>query len=229
VVVDVRHAEIRLEGSEWILRYLWPGIRQHGEQRGLARVRHADQADVGNQLELQPDALLLSWLTLFRSTRHLVAGGRKVLVASAAAPAFEHGQLFAWLREISDPLPRIGVEQQGPRRHSEDKVLAVAPGHLRGSTPGALFCFELLVGTEGGKSVQGRLDLEDDIAAFAPIAAIRPALRHKFLAMEMHHAIATLAGFHMDHDLIYKHAYIISDAPQGKDVRTLTAVPARTY
>ena len=50
------------------------------------------------------------------------------------------------------------------------------------------------------------------IAAFAAVAAIRPAVRNEFLTMEMHHTIAALARFNMDRDLIGKHTAIISDA-----------------
>jgi len=55
-------------------------------------------------------------------------------------------------------------------------------------------------------------DFEDDVAAFAAVAAIGSSLRHEFLTVKVHHAIPALAGFHVDRYLVCEHAYIISEA-----------------
>ena len=49
------HAEVRHQRRERVVGDLRPGPAQRGDQAGLAGAREADQADVGDHLELEPD------------------------------------------------------------------------------------------------------------------------------------------------------------------------------
>ena len=46
---------------------------------------------------------------------------------------------------------------------------------------------------------------QDDVAAFAPVAAVRPAARHKFLASKANAAAPAIARLRHDFDPVNKH------------------------
>jgi hypothetical protein len=52
--------------------------------------------------------------------------------------------------------------------------------------------------------VHGRISLNDDIAAFAPIASVGAALWDKCLTPETHTASAALSGYNLDACFIYE-------------------------
>ena len=60
--VDVDHAEVGVQGGEGIVGDLRPGVAVGGEEGRLAGVRQADQADVGDQLQPQPERALVALL-----------------------------------------------------------------------------------------------------------------------------------------------------------------------
>ena len=62
---------------------------------------------------------------------------------------------------------------------------------------------------ESVQGVEGRHHFQDDIPAFAAIAAIRPAARYILLAAEMDDAIPAFARLYKNFCFIDKHAEII--------------------
>ena len=83
-VVEVDRAEHRLDGGERVVGDLRDGPGQPREQRGLAGVRQADEADVGEQLQPQLDPPRLALEPTFRESRCLAGRGGEALVAVAA-------------------------------------------------------------------------------------------------------------------------------------------------
>ena len=53
-------AELRLERGEGVVGDLGPGRGDRAEQRALAGVGHADEADVGDELQFQPEPAFLA-------------------------------------------------------------------------------------------------------------------------------------------------------------------------
>ena len=86
-VVGLERAEHRLERRERIVGDLRPRARQPREQRGLAGVRQPDEADVGEQLELQLDQPSSPGRPRSASRGAWRVGGREALVAAAARAA----------------------------------------------------------------------------------------------------------------------------------------------
>src|SRR5512142_2857615 len=110
-----------------------------------------------------------------------------MLVASSSTAPFQHGQPLAWLRQVADQFTGIRVEQNGARRYRDHKVLAITARHLGRSAVDAILGLELFILPKGGKRIQRGLDLEDDVAAFAAVAAIGSPPWDKLLAVEVHH------------------------------------------
>src|SRR5579872_1385449 len=115
VDVDAHDSELRCEGGERIVGNLWPRSRNGGEQGGLARVGRADDADVGEQLELQFERVLLAGLTPLREARRLMCGGGEMLIAQTAATAAGDADARAGSIEIGDQ-GAILIDE-GARRH----------------------------------------------------------------------------------------------------------------
>ncbi len=85
LLADRDHAEIGLEGGEGIVGDFGARGGDAGDERGLAGVGIADEADVGEQLEFETIAALLAGAAQFVLARSLVGAGGEVLVATAAA------------------------------------------------------------------------------------------------------------------------------------------------
>src|SRR5258708_2781640 len=90
-LTDAHNAQVRLQGGERIVGDFGLGGRDARDERGLAHVGIAYQADIGEQLQLQPQDLFFSRKTLLVLTRRLVRAGGKVLIAASAASAVTPG------------------------------------------------------------------------------------------------------------------------------------------
>jgi hypothetical protein len=76
------------------------GLGNGREQRGLAGVGIAHQADLGHDAEFQAVFALGAGFARLRKTRRLVARGGKIAVAQSAAPAFAQNKLLAVRGEV---------------------------------------------------------------------------------------------------------------------------------
>ena len=98
VVVGADDAEVRDERGEGIVGDLRLGGADDGDQRRLAGVRQSDEADVGDQLQLDEQLALLAGVAVLREARRLARGGGEVLVAPPAAPALGDENALAVVR-----------------------------------------------------------------------------------------------------------------------------------
>ena len=86
-IADDHDAEVRLQRGEGIVGDLGARRRDARDQRALAGVGIADQADIGEQLQLQAQLALFAGPAFFMLARRLMGGGGKARVAASAAPA----------------------------------------------------------------------------------------------------------------------------------------------
>ena len=96
-IINLCHAEIRLESRERIRGDFGLGVGQNREQRGLAGIRDADNSNIRDQLEFQFEMLFFGRRAAFGGARRLVARGGKVLIAPSAPAAFANDQSLARL------------------------------------------------------------------------------------------------------------------------------------
>ena len=85
-VITIQGSEDRLQSSERIVRHFGMGARKAAQKRRLARVREADEADIGEQLELERDPPLVSRYPALGEPRRLSCCRGEVLVAAATEP-----------------------------------------------------------------------------------------------------------------------------------------------
>ena len=130
-VVGVDRAEHRLERRERVVGDLRRRARQAGQQRGLAGVRQPDEADVGEQLEVQLDPALLARQAALGEARRLARRRREVLVAATGRAALRDDGDLAGRRRgrgaCRPPAPRPCPAARGPRARSPSGPKRSAP------------------------------------------------------------------------------------------------------
>ena len=215
VHAEVHDAEVRLEGRERVVGDLRVRGGQRREQRRLAGVRKAHEADVGDEPELQADPALLAGLTLLGVLRGLVRRRREVLVAEAAAPAPGDHRRLADGDEIGDQGPGRIVVDGRARRDGKDQVragLAVTPRPLAATSAGSL---EVVAVLEVAKGRLAGIDREMDGGTPAAVTAVGAAARDVRLLAERRRAVTAVAGADVDLHPVEKHGDLSSHEWEG--------------
>ena len=139
-VVGLDGAEDRLERRERVVGDLRLGAGEAGDERGLAGVGHADQADVGEELEPQLDGPLLPGQPALGQARRLAGGAGEALVAATAEAALGDPDLLAREQQVDSgrrPSARPPCPAGRARRAARRRRRAVArPGRARRGRPG---------------------------------------------------------------------------------------------
>ena len=178
-------------------------LRHNGKKRRLADIREADEADVGQQLQLEHDIVLLALKARFGKTGRLTGRRCEVLVAPAASAALAEDEIGG-VGHILDELVRFRVAHDGAARHADREILALLAELARALTVhavvGDVFALVAKVHQRGHVVV----DNEDDVAAVAAVAAVGAARGDVLFAVERHRAIAALARAAEDARLINK-------------------------
>ena len=175
------HAEVGGERGEGVVGDLGPGPADDADERRLAGVGVADDADVGQQLELELEVLLLARGPVLRVARRLVGRGGEVDVAEAAAPALgdHHARQPGPMSTSSSPVSASRTSVPGGTRSTS--VLAADAVHVAAVPLGA--ALGLVLADVAVVEQRGELgvDLEDHVAAVAAVAAGRAALGDELL------------------------------------------------
>ncbi len=203
-LVHVDHAQVRVEGGEVVVGDLRVGVGGHAEQGGFAHVGEAHQTHVCQELELQNDLVLLAGQTGLGKVRDLSGRGGEVLIAPAAASALAQDE-FVHVGHILDDGFGLRVLDDGAARNLDDQVFPALAGAARTLTVlavrGLVFAFVAEIHQRGEVVVH----LEDDGAAVAAVAAVRPARRDVFFTVERHRPVAAVSGLDVDFYFIDKH------------------------
>ena len=210
-VVDLGHAQRRLDGGEGIVGDLGPRGADHAQQRRLAGVGHADDADVGHQLKFQFQPQFVARFALFGQARRRIARRLEGGIAAAAAPTLRHDELLPGFGQVGQQFSRVGVAHQRPRRHGQAQIGPVGARAVGAAAVVAPLGAVVYVVLEVEERVQPKIDIEHDVAAAPAGAAIGPATRHILLLAERHHPVAAAACLRIDSCSIIKHGCIVRE------------------
>jgi len=161
-------------------------------------------ADVGQQLEPQPDPHFLARFAGLVLARCAIGAGFVARVAAAAHAAFEEHEPLADLGEIGEHLFLVLAEHLGAERNLDDEVGCAGPGPVLALAVIAALGLEMLGVAEVDERVEALDGFEHDVAALAAIAAVGAAVLDIFFAAEADRAGATCAGFQKDLGLVEK-------------------------
>ncbi len=212
-VPEVHHPEVRLQRGERVRRDLRPRRGQRCQEGRLPGVRQPDEADVGDQPQLQAQPALLARLALLGVLRRAMRGRREVDVAEPAASAARDRRRLAGRDQVGEQLARRVVQHARPGRHLQHEVLAGLPVPLRARAPAAWLGLEVVLEAEVEERREAGVDAEHDAPAAAAVAAVGPAPRDVGLPAERRGPIAAVSGADPDLDEVEEH---------GSDCRTGT-------
>ncbi len=169
------HTQVRDQRGERIVRDLRLGRAQHGDQRGLAGARIADEGHVRDGLQLQDDVLYVTGLAEQREAGRLAAGGGQRRVAEAAPAALRGDVRGAVADQVGEDVARL-VQDDRAVRHGQDQVLAVLAGAvaaLAGLAVGGLAVRGVVIVEQRRDRL---VDGQDDVTAPAAVAAVGACL-----------------------------------------------------
>ena len=205
VIVGADHAEVGDERGEGIVGDLRLRGADDGDQRRLAGIRKSDQADVGDQLQLDEELALVAGVAILRKARRLTRGGGEVLVAPAAAPALGDEDALALVREVGDDFLRCFVANDRSDRQLDGDVIAVVSGAVRAHAVLAAAGFPLALKLQVVERVQAPRGDDPDRSARAAVAAGRAAFRDELLAPKSDAAFPAVSGFDANGGLVDEH------------------------
>jgi hypothetical protein len=169
--------------GERVIGDFGPGGGDARDKRGFSGVRKTDQADIGQQLQLQAQAFF------FAGASGLMLGGQEPLARFGEIEKKDAGGL---------------VVNHCPHRDRHVDRTALGAGAIAAFTVPAALGAMLGVVTELKQGVLVNGGDQVDVAAAAAVAARRTAARDVFLPPEGHAAVAAVAGFHQDARLVEK-------------------------
>ena len=165
----------------------------------------ADQADIGDQLELHLDAAGDAFFAGLPFSRRLVGGGGKERVAlPASTPRGDHSFL-AVLQDLRDDLAGVEIAENCSGRDRHDDVGAGSAALVRAHAVLAALSQPLVaVGiVEKGREIGVAAD--DDAPAASAVAAVGTTHRRSPLAAEGSASRAAGAALNFDYDSIDEH------------------------
>src|SRR6266478_1264638 len=202
--VSVNNTQIRFQRGKGIVRNFRARRGDYGNQSGLAGIGKSDQADIGQEFQLQTDMVLFAWKTIFMFARSLMPGLGKVLVAPPTATSVCDQHTLACGGEIGDGRALL-VERQRADGNLQDHVLTGMPGAVRAFAVAAAIGLEFAIVAVTKQGVVVGIGFEIDAAAMAAVPAGGAAARYVFFAPKGDAAVAAVAGLHQYFGFINEH------------------------
>ncbi len=203
-VAVLDYPELRGERGERVVgyaRFCRGNARYKG---GFTGVRKADDADIGQKLQLELQAPLLAFLSRLGELRRLIGRRLEMRVALAAPSAPAADILLPVLDEVGQHLASIKVlnhRADGQFYPEVVAVLAAAQASLSVAAPARLVLPLIAEVEQAGEPPLGN---EDDIAALSAVSAARAALGHELFAAERDATAPAVAGLYVYPCLVYE-------------------------
>ena len=198
-------AEVRMLGRERIVGDFGMRLRQPAQQRRFARVGQADQAGVGDDFQFEDEPAFLAVLAGLGFLGSAIGAGGEGLVAAPAVATFADDDFVAVFDEVAQDMAAFAIVDDGPRRHGDDDVLAVASGLLRAAAGAAVDGAPVFAIDDVGEAVGAGDDTDDDAAAVPAVAAVGAACGFVLFAAEAAAAASAVAALDEDGDSIDEH------------------------
>jgi len=201
---ETYHTQVRDEGGKWVVSDFGAGCGDLRYKRGFAGIGEADEADLGEKLQLEADVPLLSCSPLLGKTRSLAARGGEVHVPLPAVSTTGHRKAVPVAGKIMENLAAIRVSHLGPHRNEQGQVRAAFSCLLLTAPVGASGRSEVSLEVKIKEGLLGMCGLEDHVTALAAVTAVGTAPRHELLTSETHAPITTVAAPNVNIDLVDK-------------------------
>ena len=170
------------------------GVRNLIDEGGFARIRQAEHADIGKQLEPQPHPHFLARNARLVLARSAIGAGLVAGIAAPAHAAFEEDHPLADLGEIGEHLFLVLAQHLRADRDRDDQIGRTGPRAVLAHAMRAARRLEMLGITEVDQRVEAGDRFEDHIPALAAIAAVGAAIFDVFFPPERDRAGPACAG-----------------------------------
>src|SRR5262245_9520699 len=147
---------------------------------------------------------LLALLAGIGVARRLVGRGLELGVAEAAIAAAEQHDAVAGLREIGDQALALRIEDLGAGGHGEHDIGALGAGAVLAHAVAALLRLEMLLVAVVEQGVEVRHAFDNDVAAFAAVAAVGATELDELPPPEADAPVTSVAGADIDLGLVEK-------------------------
>jgi len=201
---ETYHTQVRDEGGKWVVSDLGAGGGDLRYKGGFAGVGEADEADLGEKLQLEADIPLLSGSSLLGKTRSLATRSGEVHVPLPAVSTTGHHIAVPVARKIMEDLATIPVSHLSPYRDEQGQVGTAFSRLLLAAAVGASGRSEVSLEVKIEEGLLGVRGLEDHITALAAVTAVGTAPRHELFTPETHAPITTVAAPDVNIDLVDK-------------------------
>ncbi len=194
LVIDPHHAQVGMQRGEGIVGHLRARIGDVRDKGRLAGVRHAQQAHVGQHLQLQLDHAALTRLAVHLLAGRAVGAGLEVQVAPAAQATLGQANGLAMLGQVGDQFAGIHVQDLRADRHAQVHIFAARAIAIGAPAILAVARHVLLGVAEVDERVDVAVGHREDAATATAVATVGATEGHKFLAPHRCAAIAAVAG-----------------------------------
>ena len=205
IQAHLHHAKVRILRRKRIIGNLRPGFRQSAQERALAGVGFADDADVGDDLQFEEQ---LSFFT-FASGRMIARGAiRRRLeprVSFARFATLGGDDLISLMRQITQDKVILGVEHQSAGGYLKNQIVAVLARFVRPAAVRAVARLPEFLMRKAREIIDAVAGDDDHAPSFAAVAAVRAAAGDVLLPPEAHAAIAAVAGLDFDLNAVDEH------------------------
>jgi len=203
--VDVHYPQVGRQRGERIIRDLGASGADAGQESGLAGVRLAHQAHVGNEFQFQSHVPLFTGLAALRKVGRLARRGLEGSVAAPTAPTLGHDDGLSLAGQIREHLPGSHVVNDRPHRDVDNEVVAVWPVLVVAAAVAPVSCPKVAPFGKEHQRVHAGHGTQHDVAAGPPVAAVGSSERHMLLAAKTGQAVPAVAAPHGDGYLVKKH------------------------
>ena len=197
VAAESDDSEVWCQRRERIVGNLGTGRGDPRDERRLARVGEPDEADVGQELQLEAQESFFARFTRLDAPWGAIGRGDEARVAAAATASLCDEDLLALVGEIPEQMQALvrGIlfEDERPDRHLDLEVVGRPPGLVGALPVRTAPGFELGVKTEVDERVLAGSGDDVDGAAVAAVAAVRAAARDELLTSEAERTGASVA------------------------------------
>src|SRR5437660_708895 len=161
-----------------------------GDQRALAHVGIADQADIRQQLEFEAKEAFFAAAAEFVLARRLMGGGGEAGIAASAAPAAGDDDALIGAGKIVQAFAGSVVIKDGADGDFEHDIVAFASALIAAFAVASALGLVLRVEAEMDQRVVALAGFHVDVAAAAAVAAGRAAARNELFAAKRDASVA---------------------------------------
>lgn len=201
---QTHHTQVRDKGGEWVVGDFGAGGGDLRYEGGFAGVGEADEAHLGEELQLEPDMPLFSCSSFLGKARSLATRGGEVHVSLPAVSTPGHHIAVPVAGEVMEDLATSRVSHLGPYREEQRQVRTTFSCLLLTATMSTSGRSEVSLEVKIEEGLLGIRGLEDHITASAAVTAVGTAPRHELFTSETHAPITTVAAPNVNIDLVDK-------------------------